>query len=232
MKRNLLPIVVVALSPFTLLAQDSFELMGMLSAANQNGSDPAVVMDPNGVVPTDAAGMIHLVVDPMSNTLDFSLEVDGISTGELRNFGPNMTPIHLHLAGGGNPGNFGPISIDLSLDAPMGSFTDTSDGFTFAREDVSILLEDQGGVAIGMHPGNDQIIDALQSGNMFVLVHTTNDIFTQEGATLPNGNPAPVGFPFGEIRGNVSVVPEPSSGALLVGACFGLQMFRRRRTKQ
>lgn len=227
--RLLLPLLLFAISPITVRAQDTFELMGMLSAANQNGSDPAVVMDPFGIVPTDASGTIHLIVDPVANTLDFSLEVDGISTADLREFGPNLSPIHLHLAGGGNPGNFGPIAIDLSQNAPADSFVNTADGFTFSRQDVSILLEDQGGVALGMHPGNDLIVDALQSGNMFVLVHTMNDIFTQEGATLPNGNPAPVGFPFGEIRGNVSLVPEPSSGVLLVLASFGLHTLRRRR---
>ena len=231
MKRFLFQFAIVALSPLTLCAQDTFELMGMLGAANQNGSDPAVVTDPGGIVPTDATGMIHIVVDVMTNTLDFSLEVDGISTADLREFGPNLSPIHLHLAGGGNPGNFGPIAIDLSQNAPASSFVDTANGFTFSRQDVSILLEDQGGVALGMHPGNDQIVDALQSGNMFVLVHTMNDIFTQEGATLPSGDPAPVGFPFGEIRGNVTVVPEPSAGSLVLVASLGLLTVRRRRNK-
>lgn len=200
----------------------AFEIAGELSAANQNGSDPAVVTDPGGVVPTDATGTFHAMVDTTTNTLDFMLEVDGIFQSELRDFGPNATPIHLHLAGGGNPGNFGPISIDLSLNSPMGSFTDTANGFTFARSGVSILLEDQGGVALGMHPGNDLIVESLQSGNMFVLVHTTNDIFTNDNGTNP------VGFPFGEIRGNVNVVPEPGSAVLLLFAApFLLRRLRR-----
>ncbi len=118
------------------------DLRGDLNPANQNGSDPSVVNDPNGIVPTNASGSINLLLDTDSNTLDFNLKVDGISTSDLRNFGSNATPIHLHLAGGGNSGNFGPISVDLSLGANTTDFNDTSTGFEFSRDDVSILLND------------------------------------------------------------------------------------------
>ncbi len=224
-RRTFVALIFVFLaSPFA-AAQAPFELAGTLGAANQNGSDPAIVNDPGGVVPTNAIGSIHVIVDPANSTLNFSLEVDGILQSELRNFGPNATPIHLHLAGGGNAGNFGPISIDLALGATSSDFTDTATGFTFARNDVSILLEDQGGVALGMHPGNNLIVDSLKSGDMFVLVHTTKDIFTN----APVGRP--VGFPFGEIRGNVSLVPEPSSVVMLMLAAIGGLGVSRRCTR-
>ena len=229
MRRNtplaltLIALMLVLFTSSLATAQAPFELAGTLGAANQNGSDPAVVSDPGGVVPTTASGTIHIMVDPANSTLGFSLEVEGILQSELRNFGPNATPIHLHLAGGGNAANFGPISIDLALGATSSDYTDTATGFKFARSDVSILLEDQGSVALGMHPGNNLIVDSLQSGNMFVLVHTTKDIFTN----APAGRP--VGFPFGEIRGNVSLVPEPSSVVLLTFAVIsGLGLARRR----
>ncbi len=220
-RHSLIATALLLVVPMTASAQ--FELSGSLSAANQNGSDPSVISDPNGVVPTAAWGSIHIVVDPVSNTLDFSMDVDGILQSELRNFGPNATPIHLHLAGGGNAGNFGPISIDLSLGALSTDYTNTATGFTFARSGVSILLADQGGVALGMHPGDGLIVDALQSGDMFVLVHSTKNIFTN----APAGRP--VGFPFGEIRGNVNLVPEPSTATLAVLSLGLVGRLRRRR---
>ncbi|MEE9354900.1 MAG: DUF302 domain-containing protein [Methylococcaceae bacterium] len=193
------PILTAALISFSIQA-DIIKLSGTLKAANQNGSDPEQVTDPLGIVPTDASGSIEVMVDTDNNTLGVKLDVEGISREELRNFGPNATPIHLHLAGGDNPGNFGPIAIDLSLNTADSDFNETTAGFKFAREGISILLEDQGGVQLGMHPGNDKILDALQSGDTFVLVHTNKDIF------LNDTGPAP-GFPFGEIRGNIKPVP-------------------------
>ena len=168
--------------------------------------------DPDGVVSTTAVGTIFGLLDTAANTFDFSLSVDGIDRSDLMNFGPNATPIHLHLAGGDSPGNFGPIAVDLTLGAMDSDFTDTATGFELSRT-VSVLLEDQGNVTLGMHPGDDLINSALQSGNAFVLVHTDN--------------PAINGFPFGEIRGNLAVaVPEPSSMALIGLGSLGL-LFRR-----
>jgi len=202
-------VLAALLLPITTLA-DIVTLSATLNAANQNGSDPALITDPLGVVPTSAFGAITIKLDTERNTLDFHMDVTGISRSELRNFGPNATPIHLHLAGGGNPGNFGPIAVDLSLNAAASDFTDTAAGFQFSRKNVSILLEDQGGVQLGMHPGNDQIVDALQTGNAFVLVHTTKDIF------INDTGPAP-GFPFGEIRGNITRDPVASMSGPAVG---------------
>ncbi len=219
--RNKVLLIVGLVLP--LMAQATIiELRGDLTPANQNGSDPGLVTDPNGIVPTTASGSIEILLDTDTNSLDFSLNVDGILQSELRSFGPNATPIHLHLAGGGNPGNFGPISVDLSLGADSSNFTDTTTGFEFSRSGVSILLEDQGNVALGMHPGNDFIVDALQSGNTFVLVHTTKDIFTN------TSGPAP-GFPFGEIRGNINPVPLPTALPLMITAMTCFSMFVRRR---
>ncbi|HFD12050.1 MAG TPA: DUF302 domain-containing protein [Crenotrichaceae bacterium] len=200
-------VLVTLLLSFSLHAE-IVKLAASLQAANQNGSDPAQVTDPLGVVETNASGSIQIQLDTDNNTLDYQLDVTGISRDQLRNFGPNETPIHLHLAGGGDPGNFGPIAIDLTLNAVDADFTSTTDGFQLARDGISILLEDQGGVQLGMHPGNDQIVDALRSGNTFVLVHTNKDIFVNDAGPAP-------GFPFGEIRGNikpVSTITTPAHG--------------------
>ncbi len=217
-------VLAVCLALLPLTAQSAIiNLNGNLSAANQNGSDPALVTDPGGIVPTTAIGSIQIQLNTTNNTLDFQMNVDGILQSELRNFGPNATPIHLHQPGGGIKGNFGPISIDLSLGSTAGDFTETANGFTFERSGLSILLADQGSVALGMHPGDDQIVDLLTSGKMFVLVHSTKGIFTNKAPGRPDG------FPFGEIRGNISVVPLPAGLPLLGSGLFYLFAFSRKR---
>ncbi len=190
------------------------ELRGELGAANQNGSDPDLVVDPNGIVPTSAFGIINIFLDTDSNTLDFNLTVDGIFQSDLRDFGPNATPIHLHLAGGGNPGNFGPIAVDLSLGADASDFNDTSAGFDFSRSGVSILLADQGNVQLGMHSGDNLILASLLSGDAFVLVHTNNADIN--------------GFPFGEIRGNLNPVPLPAALPMMIMGLASFGVFVRR----
>ena len=191
-------------------------LKGELSAANQNGTDPSLVVDPNGVVPTDATGLIVMQLNDQTMTLDIKLGVKGITLDQLIDFGPNQSPIHLHNAAPGSPGNFGPIAIDPTFTATPDNFVGTPVGFGFKRKDVSILLADQGSVALGMHPGDDQIVDALLSGNMFVAVHTA----------LPDG------FPSVEIRGNfkpVNPVPLPAALPLLASGLAGLFAVMRRR---
>ncbi|MEE9493288.1 MAG: CHRD domain-containing protein [Gammaproteobacteria bacterium] len=120
-------------------------LSASLSAANQDGSTPFADSD---VVPTTATGDIAFQLDTTNKTLDFQMTVDGILLSELLDFGPNSTPIHLHQPGGGVKGNFGPISIDLALGSADDDFAATDTGFTFSRTGVSILLADQGGVAL------------------------------------------------------------------------------------
>lgn len=201
-------------------------LKGTLSAANQNGSDPALVTDANGVVPTKAKGVISLRLDDVAKTLDIRLGVTGIKLSDLLNFGPNQSPIHLHNAAPGSPGNFGPIAIDPTFTADSTNFFGNPKGFAFKRNGVSILLANQGGVKLGMHPGDDKIIDALLSGNMFVAVHTNKPIFTNQ----VTGKPA--GFPFIEIRGNfkpVSTVPVPAALPLLGSGLMSLFAVARRR---
>ena len=98
--KHLWLLIVVFLIPLPTLEAQVVQLGGTLSAANQGGSDPSVVTDPNGVVPSAATGTIFGLLDTSANTFNFNLDVNGIFTSDLINFGPNATPIHLHLAGG------------------------------------------------------------------------------------------------------------------------------------
>ena len=215
--KTLLLSALLLLAP-TLVQAALIGLSATLGAANQNGSDPARIVDPLGAVPTTASGTLSVQLDTVANTLDYQLSVEGILRSELRNFGPNATPIHLHLASG-DRGNFGPIAVDLTQNLLASEFTDTATGFTLARTGISILLADQGNVALGMHPGDALIVPSLLSGNAFVLVHTTKNIFTN----TPPGRPA--GFPFGEIRGNL--IPVAATLPLFGLGLMGLGLSRK-----
>lgn len=227
-------VAALLLLSFTTLANGQIiPLEADLFAPNQNGTNPVFVTDPLGVVPTMASGTFSANLDLAGNQLtDIEIEVFGLSTAQLQNFGPNSTPFHLHLPNSGSEGDFGFNVVDLVFGADPTDLFDTTQGFSFTRDAVSILEADQGAfAAAGVHPGDDVIADRLLNAFPFIAIHTTSDIFTASGGTLPNGNTAPDGFPFVELRGEVRVaaVPEPSTGAVL-GLIFGLTVFVRRRS--
>jgi len=183
------------------------KLTAMLSAPNQNGTHPDFVTDDFGTVPSTATGEFSAELDLSSNQLlNITLNVVGMSKSDLKNFGPNMTPFHLHLPNSGKQGDFGFNVIDLLYGADDSQLVDTENGFSFYRESMSILAADQGKYqAAGVHPGDEKIGELLVKGFPFILVHSSKDIFTNTKGKFPNGKPVPVGFPFGELRGEVTM---------------------------
>lgn len=208
------------------------QLRADLAAPNQNGTNPAFVTDPGGIVPSMATGVFTANLDVGALQLtDIEVEVFGLGSSQLIDFGPNQTPFHLHLPNSGNEGDFGFNVVDLVFGTAPSSIVDTANGFVFNRDFVSILEADQGAfAAAGVHPGDDVIVDRLLNSFPFIAIHTSSDIFTNSGGTLPNGTAAPDGFPFVELRGEVRAVavPEPTSIALL-GFGSVLMISRRRR---
>jgi hypothetical protein len=149
-----------------------------------------------------ALGVGILAIDTETGLYDFSLFVSGITSADLMGVGPNLSPIHLHS---GAAGVNGPIIVDLGF---VGAITPL--GGSGFKLDVT------GGTFGGMQgaldgPSVEANIADLLAGNVYVNIHTT-------------------GFGGGEIRGQLVVVPEPSTIALgLLGlGSLGLMAYRRR----
>lgn len=156
---------------------------------------------------SSATGLLEMVIDSDTLLFDFDLTVDGIDVSELRAFGPNSTSVHIH---NGPVGVFGPPIIDAAF--LLGSSYQTlTGGFRLSGNGLSLAQADQGGVGT-FHPGDANIVSTLLSGDTFVLVHTTN-VTTA---------------PFGEIRGQVQVVPAPAPLFALLALAPLLLAARRR----
>ncbi len=137
-------ILLVYLLFFTGISNASqIQLIAELRASNQNGSNPDVFTN-LGRVPSDAGGVFQAMLDTEEMLLrNITLTVNGMRESDLRGFGPNNTPFHIHLPNNG-PGTFGFNVIDLSFATDSSAFTFSGNGFTFFRDAVSILEEDQG----------------------------------------------------------------------------------------
>jgi len=205
----LISTLLIMVSVFTSCKDDDkderIKLTANLSAPNQNGTNPDFVTDPMGTVPSMARGSFEAFLDLETNQLqDIKMTITGMQESDLRLFGPNNTPFHIHLPNSRNEGDFGFNVVDLVFGTEASNITATTNGFEFTRDFVSILEVDQGNfMNAGVHPGDDVITDRLQNGFPFIILHSTKPIFTNTGATLPNGDTAPDGFPFAELRGEL-----------------------------
>lgn len=98
-----------------------------------------------------ATGSATLLFDDVANTFDFSLTVTGLFLGDLRNVGPNATPLHLHL---GAPGVNGGIIAEPVL---FGALAATATGLSLTSFDVTLAAAN---------------VASLLAGNTYINVHT------------------------------------------------------------
>lgn len=150
-------------------------------------------------VATDATGEAVISVDTTAETIDFVLQVVGISLDDLFEVSEPLGPVHLHNA---PPGVNGPIVIPFPFDA---TYTATADGFTVNVTDLSFV----DAVALsGSTLTFDQFLAEMFAGNFYANVHTDEN-------------------PGGEIRGQV--VPLPGAIPLFLAGAAGFAALRRRR---
>lgn len=153
-------------------------------------------------VATDATGEASIFVDTDLETIDFVLNVIGLSLDDLFDVGGGLGPIHFHNA---PPGSNGPIVIPFPVGA---SFSDTADGF---QVNVSGLSFADAVALSGSMLTFEQFVAAMIAGDFYVNVHTD-------------------AFGGGEIRGQISFVPLPGAIVLFLAGVFGLAVARRRRS--
>jgi hypothetical protein len=159
-------------------------------------------------VVTSASGFGTLTYNQGLGTIVVNLRVQGL-TGTTVGVGPGGGPGHVHF---GLPGMNGGIVIPVTS-APIGATSfDVTQSYTFASllgfgvaaADVATLTTQLNGL-VGASVGTP--------AGLYFNVHTTT-------------------YPGGEIRGNLAVVPEPSTYVLMAGGLtlLGGVAARRRRT--
>ena len=155
---------------------------------------------------SSATGTATLAVDTDAQTLDFRLDVEGITLDRLASVflpgGANgaLGPIHIHNAPAGANG---PITIPYPFDE---TYTATAMGFVLEKLDYDFGAAT---ALAGVAPTFEQFVAALDAGLYYINIHTNE-------------------FGGGEIRGQIAPVPLPA-GALLVLTGLGALGFARRR---
>ena len=153
---------------------------------------------PGGATPSTATGVASMTLDDSDESLTFTMQVDGISTGDLMNIA-TFGPVHIHRAA---VGATGPVAVPfIAATDPGGNATYADTGTGFLLTSARILFADLG-LDFGVFR---QTADAR---GYYINVHTQA-----------------VGS--GEIRGQLSPVPLPAGALLLMGALGGLGAVRR-----
>ena len=125
----------------------------------------------------NSAGAAQLLYDTDTQMFDLDLMVFGIALADLFDVGPNLTPVHIHMA---PPGANGPVVVDLGY---LGSFVDDALG-------IRLQLQDElfGGIQGVLETNPDDNEAALFAGDLYINVHT-------------------VSYPAGEVRGQIVPEP-------------------------
>jgi hypothetical protein len=197
---------------FKMLAAATVVTVGSAAAASAQSVLLGATLSGAQEVPavtTPATGTSTLLYNQGTGAFTVTLSFSGL-TGNTVPVGPGNAPAHIHLGG---PGVNGPIAIPL-VGIPAGgtSFTNYTRTFTFAE-----LL------TIGVSDANVAALQATLNGLVGASVGTTAGLYANVHTTT---------FPGGEIRGNMAVIPEPSTYALLASGLAGLGVVARRRRQR
>ena len=155
----------------------------------------------NPSVLTRAMGTAQISVDTVDETINFLLNVSGISVDDLNDglVANPVGPIHFHDA---LRGSNGPIVIPFAFDPA--TYFDTANGFAVSV--MSYSFADAVGIS-GSSESFSSFVSGLNENGYYINVHTD-------------------AFGSGEIRGQISAVPLPASAFLLlagVGGMFGMR---------
>lgn len=142
---------------------------------------------------TSASGTASLSFEETTNLFDIQIDVTGIDETDLFGVGPNTSSLHIHLAPTGANGD---IVVDLGF---LGTPVPTATGFSFTLENQVF-----GGIQGNLTSDVDTNVAALLAGDTYINIHT-ND------------------FPSGELRGQLTPVPEPTAVfGLIAGGGIGI----------
>lgn len=153
-------------------------------------------------VTTNKFGTATFELNDAETEFTYSIEVTGFDIGGILtpDSADDITGLHIHNAPAGANGSV-VFGIFNPVHDPDRVITISSSKIQFSGV--------WGGSQTGGSPLADQLAN-LKSGNLYVNVHSTT-------------------FPGGEVRGQITAVPEPATGALAIVGLGCFWMLRRRR---
>ncbi len=187
------------------LATSAAALAMVASAASAATFDFTSVLNSAQAVPgsdSTATGTATLRIDDADKTLDFRLDISGITLDGLWDtlVANPAGPIHFHDALVGMTGD-----IVIPFPFPMG-YTETDGGFSLETTDYAFA--DAIDIA-GVTESFDEFLAGMLERSYYINIHTDM-------------------MPAGEIRGQLTPVPLPAGLPLLLGA-FGVMAVVRKR---